>query len=81
MKHFKTIKNQDEIKTLILLKDPDEKVQKKDELVIEIEGTRAQHILTIEDVHRDRVFSGWCYLQLSGIDDLRGLFSRNASQQ
>ncbi|HRI26009.1 MAG TPA: hypothetical protein PLZ45_15125 [Ferruginibacter sp.] len=81
MKHFKTIETQDEIKNLVLFKDPGEQVQPKDELVIQIEGTRLQHVLNIESVHREKVHSGWCYLAVTGIDDLHGLFNRNISQQ
>lgn len=81
MKHFKTIKDEDEVSNLMLHKIEGSQPEPKDELVISIEGTRLQQILNIEAVHTHKVHAGYCYLHLTGIDDLRGLFKRNLSQQ
>ena len=51
-----------------------------DELVVTVEGRREQAILGISRVIREKVNAHYCYLCLTGIDDVKNLFTRNLSQ-
>lgn len=52
-----------------------------DELVVTVADHREQAVLGIARVIKEKVNGKWCYLCLTGIDDLQGLFTKNASQQ
>lgn len=52
-----------------------------DELVVTVDGRREQAILGITRVIKEKVNAHYCYLCLSGVDDVKNLFTRNASQQ
>lgn len=51
-----------------------------DELVVTVAGHREQAVLGISRVIKEKVNGKWCYLCLTGIDDVKNLFTRNASQ-
>lgn len=52
-----------------------------DELIITMKDHREQAVLGITRVIKEKVNAHYCYLCLSGIDDVKNLFTRNASQQ
>lgn len=79
MKHFITIEPEQTIESPMLAQD--DNFEPGDELVVTVKGQRTQIILNITTVSRERVFKGWCYLGLTGIDDLHNLFTRNLSQE
>ena len=80
MKHFIEIEPDQEITSPMLTEDKTT-FSAGDELVVTVKGHREQAILNITSVNRERVFKGWVYLGLTGIDDIKDLFTRNASQQ
>lgn len=42
-----------------------------DSLVVSMQSHREQMTLQISSVNRERIFKGWCYLGLKGIDDVK----------
>lgn len=52
-----------------------------DELAVTVKDHREQAVLTITRVIKDKVNGKWCYLCLSGIDDLKGLFEPNGRKE
>ena len=72
MKHFITLTPEQfsDLESPMLTEDSTT-FSKGDDLVITIEGTREQETVTISSINREKVFKGWCYLGLTGIDDIR----------
>lgn len=72
MKHFITLTPEQFVELdSPMLADDKTTFSKGDELVIEVEGTRDQSVVTISSINREKVHKGYCYLGLTGIDDLR----------
>ena len=52
-----------------------------DELVVTVKDHREQAVLNITKVIREKVNAHYCYLCLTGIDDLKGLFEPNGRKE
>jgi hypothetical protein len=59
-----------------LLIEDDPRYASGDSLCLTMEGHREQVTLGITKVCREKVHKGWCYLALTGIDDLKQLFQK-----
>lgn len=77
MKHFLEVSDLTQISSPMLTEDKST-FSTGDELVITVTGHREQIIVTIENINRERVFKGWCYLGLR-LPDINKL--ENISQQ
>lgn len=83
MKHFieLTPEQFNEIDTPFLIANKKEGYRAGDELFVTVKDSRNQAKLDITRVLTEKVNAHYCYLCLKGIDDIKDLFTRNASQQ
>lgn len=79
MKHFIEIEPDQDITSPMLAKNKPT-FSAGDELVVTVKGHREQAVLGISSVNREKVNHGWVYLGITGIDDIKNLFTKNLSQ-
>ena len=82
MKHFLEVSDLSQISSPMLTEDKST-FSTGDELVITVSGHREQIVVLIDSINRERVFKGWCYLGLRGLDDLSisNVLNKNISQK